>query len=48
MGEVRVRVGDAERRVADGRLMACVGDGVLTLAGYDERAAVLWRSRTRA
>lgn len=48
MGDVSVRVGDAERRVVDDRLMASVGDDVLTLAEYDERAAVLWQARTRA
>lgn len=44
----QVRVGDRERRVVDDQLMAAVGDGVLTLTEYDERAAVLWQSRTRA
>lgn len=43
-----VRVGDRERRVVDDHLMAAVGDGVLTLPEYDERAAVLWQARTRA
>ena len=44
-----LRVGDTERRAVDDRLMAAVGDGVLTLAEYDERAAVLWQStRTRS
>ena len=42
-----IRVGDRERRVVDDALMAAVGDGVLTLAEYDERAARLWSSRTR-
>lgn len=41
------RVGDRERRVVDDQLLAAVGDGVLTLAEYDERAAALWRARTR-
>ncbi|MGI8536467.1 MAG: DUF1707 SHOCT-like domain-containing protein [Mycobacteriales bacterium] len=44
----QVRVGDRERRVVDDQLMAAVGDGVLTLTEYDERAAVLWQARTRA
>jgi len=43
-----VRVGDRERREVDDRLMAAVGDGVLTLTEYDERSAALWQSRTRA
>lgn len=47
MEEPEVRVGDAERRVVDERLMAAVGDGVLTLLEYDERAGRLWESRTR-
>ena len=41
------RVGDRERRAIDDQLMAAVGDGVLTLAEYDERAEMLWRARTR-
>jgi hypothetical protein len=41
------RVGDRERRAVDDQLMAAVGDGVLTLAEYDERAEMLWRARTR-
>ena len=40
-------VGDRERRAADEVLQAAVGDGVITLSEYDERAAVLWKSRTR-
>ena len=44
----QLRVGDRERREVDERLIAAVGDGVLTLAEYDERAAVLWQARTRA
>ena len=47
MDQPEVRVGDAERRVVDDRLMAAVGDGVLTLVEYDERAGRLWESRTR-
>ena len=43
----QVRVGDAERRVVNERLMAAVSDGVLTLGEYDERAALLWQCRTR-
>ncbi len=49
MGELTPerRVGDRERRAVDDHLMAAVGDGVLTLAEYDERAEMLWRARTR-
>ena len=47
MDQPEVRVGDAERRVVDDRLLAAVGDGVLTLLEYDERAGRLWESRTR-
>lgn len=43
----QVRVGDRERRAVDDRLMAAVGDGVLTLHEYDERSAALWSARTR-
>lgn len=42
-----VRVGDTERRAVDARLHAAVGDGVLTLTEYDERAGALWAARTR-
>ena len=42
-----LRVGDRERRAVDDRLLAAVGDGVLTLTEYDERSAVLWSARTR-
>lgn len=44
---VEPRVGDRERRAADEVLQAAVGDGVITLSEYDERAAVLWQARTR-
>jgi hypothetical protein len=44
---VDLRVGDRERRAIDEQLQAAVGDGVLTLAEYDERSAVLWQTRTR-
>jgi hypothetical protein len=40
-------VGDRERRAADEVLQAAVGDGVITLGEYDERAALLWKARTR-
>jgi hypothetical protein len=40
-------VGDRERRAADEVLQAAVGDGVITLSEYDERAALLWQARTR-
>lgn len=42
-----LRVGDRERRAVDDRLLAAVGDGVLTLGEYDERSVVLWQARTR-
>lgn len=44
---VERRVGDRERHVADEHLRAAVGDGVLTLAEYEERAGQLWAARTR-
>jgi hypothetical protein len=44
---VDLRVGDRERRAVDEQLQAAVGDGVLTLAEYDERSAALWQTRTR-
>lgn len=44
----QVRVGDTERRAVDDRLMAAVGEGVLTLSEYDERSLALWQARTRA
>ena len=48
MGEPpQLRVGDRERRAVDDRLLAAVGDGVLTLHEYDERSAALWQARTR-
>lgn len=43
-----LRIGDRERHTADEQLRAAVGDGVLTLQEYDERAAELWQARTRA
>jgi hypothetical protein len=45
---VELRVGDRERAAVDAQLQAAVGDGVLTLAEYDERAARLWEARTVA
>lgn len=42
-----VRVGDAERRAVDERLHRAVGDGVLSLSEYDERARDVWAARTR-
>ena len=45
---VELRIGDRERRAVDARLQAAVGDGELTLAEYDERAARLWEARTTA
>ena len=41
------RVGDRERHAADEHLRAAVGDGVLTLSEYEERAGQLWSARTR-
>lgn len=46
-GPIDLRVGDRERRAVDEQLQAAVGDGVLTLAEYDERSAALWQTRTR-
>lgn len=46
-GIPEVRVGDRERRAVDDELMEAVGDGVLTLAEYEERSAQLWACRTR-
>jgi len=43
-----LRVGDRERKAVDDRLLAAVGDGVLTLHEYDERSAALWQARTRS
>ena len=45
---VELRIGDRERQAVDARLQAAVGDGVLTLSEYDERAARLWEARTVA
>lgn len=41
------RIGDAERRAVDERLQHAVGDGVLTLSEYEERASLVWRARTQ-
>lgn len=43
-----IRVGDAERRAVDERLQRAHGEGRLTLAEYEERAASAWAARTRA
>lgn len=48
MDEVVPLVGDRDRRLVDEQLQSAVGDGVLTLGEYDERAALVWRARTRA
>lgn len=40
------RIGDRERRVVDERLQRATGDGLLSLAEYDERSGQLWRART--
>jgi hypothetical protein len=42
-----LRVGDTERRAVDERLHRAVGDGLLTLSEYDERARDVWAARTR-
>lgn len=42
-----LRIGDTERRAVDARLSQAVGDGVLTLTEYDERARDVWAARTR-
>ena len=47
-GPPPLRIGDAQRRAVDVRLQAAVGDGVLTLAEYDDRARDLWAARTQA
>lgn len=47
MDEVSLRVGDSERWGVDARLQQAVGDGLLTLAEYDERAGLVWQARTR-
>jgi len=41
------RIGDRERRAVDDRLQRATGDGLLTLAEYDERSGQLWQARTR-
>lgn len=46
-GDDDVRIGDAERGAVDARLHRAVGDGVLTLTEYDERAGAVWAARTR-
>jgi hypothetical protein len=43
----QIRVGDRERRDVDALLQEALGDGVLTLSEYDERAAQCWAARTR-
>ncbi len=48
MDEVVPLVGDRDRRLVDERLQHAVGDGVLTLGEYDERAVLVWQARTRA
>lgn len=42
-----IRVGDRERRDVDALLQEALGDGVLSLSEYDERAAQCWAARTR-
>ena len=42
-----MRVGDAERWAVDAQLQQAVGEGLLTLPEYEERAAQVWASRTR-
>lgn len=46
-GDDDLRVGDAERRAVDERLHRAVGDGLLTLSEYEERAGDVWGARTR-
>lgn len=41
------RIGDRERRAVDDRLQRATGEGLLTLAEYDERSGQLWQARTR-
>jgi len=42
------RIGDRDRRAVDDRLQRATGEGLLTLAEYDERSGQLWRARTRS
>ena len=42
-----IRVGDRERRDVDALLQEALGDGVLSLSEYDERAAQCFAARTR-
>ncbi len=46
--EVSMRIGDIERRAVDARLQHAVGEGLLTLGEYDERAGLVWQARTHA
>ena len=48
MDELALRVGDTERWAVDARLQQAVGDGLITLAEYEERAGEVWAARTRA
>ena len=48
MDELTVRVGDTERWAVDARLQHAVGEGLLTLPEYEERAGAVWSARTRA
>lgn len=43
-----MRVGDTERWAVDARLQQAVGEGLLTLAEYEQRAGEVWAARTRA
>jgi hypothetical protein len=43
---LELRIGDRERRAVDAQLQAAVGEGVLTLSEYDDRATRLWEART--
>ena len=47
MDELAQRVGDAERWAVDARLQQAVGDGLLTLTEYEQRAGDVWAARTR-
>ena len=47
MDELVQRVGDAERWAVDARLQQAVGDGMITLAEYEQRAGQVWAATTR-
>lgn len=46
--QAQVRIGDRQREAVDGRLRDALGEGVLTLAEYDERAGQCWAAVTQS